>query len=149
MSTLEWRKKNRRYCVDKIRQWRKDNPEKYKARMRADRERIKQKRLEDPEFAEVYKQRIRKRSKSQKSNRRLLFKEFKKTLTCARCPENTSYCLDFHHLDPFQKDVGVSRLRSATLDRIKKETAKCVVLCSNCHRKEHERLRIAEALKES
>lgn len=46
--------------------------------------------------------------------------------------------LDFHHLDPEQKDFNPSKMRCTTFDnRIKKELDKCVLLCSNCHREVH------------
>src|SRR4051794_18126446 len=42
--------------------------------------------------------------------------------------------LEFHHLDPEQKDFGLS-LRGITrsLDALRAEARKCVLLCSNCH----------------
>ena len=64
--------------------------------------------------------------------------DFKSTLSCSKCPENNSCCLDFHHLDPTQKDfvIGEAALYK-TLASLKAELDKCVVLCSNCHRKLH------------
>lgn len=45
--------------------------------------------------------------------------------------------LDFHHLDPSQKDFTVS-VKKGTLDaEMKLELDKCVLLCSNCHREVH------------
>jgi len=46
--------------------------------------------------------------------------------------------LDFHHVDPKQKDAGVSKLtRSPMTDKIQHELDKCVLLCANCHRMVH------------
>ncbi len=46
--------------------------------------------------------------------------------------------LEFHHLDPSQKDFNPSKMRFNTFDeRVKKELDKCVLLCSNCHREVH------------
>jgi 5-methylcytosine-specific restriction endonuclease McrA len=42
--------------------------------------------------------------------------------------------LHFHHLDPAQKEFGLSlRGVARSLDRMRAEAAKCVLLCSNCH----------------
>lgn len=67
------------------------------------------------------------------------FNEYKKTLKCARCPEDHPACLEFHHLDPSVKEKSVSKMASSTYSRAKimKEINKCIVLCSNCHRKLH------------
>jgi hypothetical protein len=42
--------------------------------------------------------------------------------------------LEFHHLDPMQKRIGISAGGlSLAIDVLRAETAKCVLLCSNCH----------------
>lgn len=56
--------------------------------------------------------------------------------------EICGYCkyigaLDFHHLDPKEKDFAISSRVSMKLENIKKELDKCVMLCSNCHRETH------------
>lgn len=58
--------------------------------------------------------------------------------TCAHCPENHISVLDFHHVDD-NKDHGVSKLLTdkRAIDRVVSEMEKCVVVCSNCHRKHH------------
>lgn len=58
---------------------------------------------------------------------------------CAKCGDSRSYVLDFHHIDPSQKDANISRLLSsnASLTNIKEEISKCVILCANCHREFH------------
>jgi hypothetical protein len=45
--------------------------------------------------------------------------------------------IDFHHVGD-NKSAGVSKLNSAaSLDRIKREISKCIVVCANCHREIH------------
>lgn len=48
--------------------------------------------------------------------------------------------LEFHHKDPTQKDP--KGLRKVKLEVLFAEVDKCVLLCSNCHREEHHRLRL-------
>ena len=45
--------------------------------------------------------------------------------------------LEFHHLDPTEKDFEISRFSSRFDERLKIELNKCVLLCSNCHRMVH------------
>tara|TARA_Y100001937_G_scaffold23994_1_gene34473 strand:- start:41 stop:424 length:384 start_codon:yes stop_codon:yes gene_type:complete len=46
--------------------------------------------------------------------------------------------LEFHHKDPSQKDLQISKVRTRTFNsKIKKELDKCQILCSNCHREIH------------
>lgn len=47
--------------------------------------------------------------------------------------------LSFHHIDPAQKDFGLSaRGLTRSWEKIQKELDKCVLLCSNCHMEVHE-----------
>ena len=62
---------------------------------------------------------------------------------CFKCGyKSYDGALEFHHLDPNQKDVTISRMRTTKFsDKTKKELDKCILLCSNCHREEHARQR--------
>ena len=42
--------------------------------------------------------------------------------------------LEFHHLDPAEKSFGLAQ-RGITrgIDEVRKEAAKCILLCANCH----------------
>jgi hypothetical protein len=52
---------------------------------------------------------------------------------CERCGyDKCMDALSFHHLDPSQKDFGISR-KSYSIERLKKEVDKCILVCSNCH----------------
>ena len=51
-----------------------------------------------------------------------------------RCIE----ALEFHHLDPTQKDFGISsKGYTRSWGKVKEEADKCVLLCANCHREVH------------
>ena len=57
------------------------------------------------------------------------------------CQPHTS-ALDYHHIDDSQKKFGLSSIRQfrtgeITLEAIKLEMLKCVLLCANCHRALH------------
>ena len=45
--------------------------------------------------------------------------------------------LDFHHLDPSQKDFSIGGTNYHKLEALKPELDKCVLLCANCHRERH------------
>jgi hypothetical protein len=71
--------------------------------------------------------------------KRQWFKEFKSTLQCKVCGETRFQCLDFHHRDPKEKEIGICKMiqRKFSIEKILKEMEKCDVLCANCHRMEH------------
>lgn len=57
---------------------------------------------------------------------------------CRVCAYKRSMAaLQFHHLDPSQKDFGIGHAAAWAWDRIKKEIDKCVLLCANCHIEVH------------
>jgi hypothetical protein len=59
---------------------------------------------------------------------------------CERCGYNKSTrALQFHHLDPNEKDFTISR-KSYSIERLKKEVDKCILVCANCHLEIHEEL---------
>ena len=46
--------------------------------------------------------------------------------------------LDFHHLNPNEKDFTIAHVRQYKFDNIiKSELDKCLLVCSNCHREIH------------
>lgn len=56
---------------------------------------------------------------------------------CEKCGYDDVSGLDFHHQDPSIKEWGISYLLNKTDKRIEEEIKKCILLCSNCHRKIH------------
>lgn len=73
---------------------------------------------------------------------------------CERCDARDPSCLDFHHEDPDEKRSSVGSMVSDGRPKpeIRNEIAHCVVLCANCHRREHfdpPEERFAEPLRQS
>ena len=69
----------------------------------------------------------------------LWFKEYKSKLKCEKCGETHPATLDFHHKDPKEKDLNISRMVSnrVSTEKLQEEINKCYVWCSNCQRKHH------------
>lgn len=78
-----------------------------------------------------------------KNNRKRFIKEFidrvKKRSKCSNCSETDIACLDFHHLNDSSKSFNISKSTQlgTSIKVLKEELRKCIVLCSNCHRKLH------------
>lgn len=65
-------------------------------------------------------------------------------LKCSVCGyDKCRSALELHHVDRNSKEFQVSSLvySRAPIETLKEELSKCVMLCANCHREEHERLR--------
>lgn len=64
---------------------------------------------------------------------------YKSRLVCSNCGESRWWLLDFHHVDPSEKDREVCKLIDAP-NKLEAELEKCIVLCANCHRDLHYRI---------
>jgi hypothetical protein len=88
-------------------------------------------------FDRVYRERqVAGNARNRRSNRKFVA-AYKAEKGCVICGEDHPSALDLHHRDPSVKDAAVSEMVYGSKDRIMKEIDKCVVLCSNCHRKHH------------
>ena len=68
---------------------------------------------------------------------------------CELCGYDKSLsALDFHHVDPSQKEFTISRgyYHSEAKEKILKEAKKCVLLCSNCHHEVHDGIAFIDKL---
>ncbi len=59
---------------------------------------------------------------------------------CVICGYNKcDRALEFHHLNPNEKDFGISaKGYTRSWEKVKNELDKCMMLCANCHREIHE-----------
>jgi hypothetical protein len=87
----------------------------------------------------VYTRKRRVNNRKYRTKGREFIDEYKRSKGCNFCHENTPCCLDFHHIDPTQKTNNISKMKSnaRAIHIIEKEINKCIVVCSNCHRKLH------------
>ena len=67
----------------------------------------------------------------------------KNQLCCADCGERHPAMLQFHHLNSEDKTFAIGKAVNGgfSLERIKKEIKKCIVLCANCHAIRHYNMR--------
>jgi hypothetical protein len=78
--------------------------------------------------------RVREYRKQYNALRREKLHEVKRNLGCHDCGIKDPRVLDFHHRDPKQKHFTIGRKPNASRRKMRKEMAKCNVLCANCHR---------------
>ena len=74
--------------------------------------------------------------------------KYKSTKFCALCGETHSCCLEFHHKNPKTKKFRISdAIGRRSRKEILREISKCLILCSNCHKKLHHNIRKNNAQK--
>lgn len=59
---------------------------------------------------------------------------------CERCGYNKCMdALEFHHLDPNQKEIAIGDIAksSSNWGKIQLEVDKCILVCANCHKEIH------------
>jgi hypothetical protein len=89
-------------------------------------------------FYRKNKDRFRRNERQLIRKRKKWFQEYKrKYCSCERCEEEHPASLDFHYTEEKQWNISVMVHRGHSVENIKEEMEKCVVLCANCHRKEH------------
>jgi hypothetical protein len=67
---------------------------------------------------------------------------------CAHCGGEFPDCVfDFHHEDGKEKKRAPAQAFALSKKKIEEEISKCIMLCANCHRVEHERLNYADHAK--
>lgn len=63
---------------------------------------------------------------------------------CCKCGyKKCISALEFHHMDPKEKDFGISNKGyTRSWNIIKEELDKCILVCANCHREIHENINL-------
>ena len=94
------------------------------------------------EFSAAYylknKDKVMALSKANRAIGKAKWDTFKRTLKCTQCGFDHPAALDFHHVDPSEKENLVSKLVSqGCFAAAMEEVKKCIVLCANCHRVHH------------
>lgn len=84
-----------------------------------------------------YKNKVIANNHARQRETRALLLEYKQAHGCNLCLERSVVCLDFHHLDPSQKDFQLSSVSTQCWERVLEEVNKCILVCKNCHAKIH------------
>ena len=63
-----------------------------------------------------------------------------KCVGCGYCKYNGA--LEYHHINPQEKDFTFGKFYSISWERIVAEATKCVLVCSNCHKEIHAGIRL-------
>ena len=87
------------------------------------------------EYFKTYRKEHKERTRMSEYNRLSLISDIKEKSGCVICGEKDPCCLEFHHLNPTEKEFGISELRS--MEKTLKEIKKCIIVCRNCHAKIH------------
>ena len=61
---------------------------------------------------------------------------------CTQCGYDR--CLDaleFHHIDPLEKEFHLGERRGISIDLLRKELDKCILVCRNCHTEIHYKMK--------
>lgn len=84
----------------------------------------------------THKEDYKNRNKAYREHNREWVNSIKSKLKCSICGEDRIWCLDFHHVNPDEKEGEISHLIDSP-NKLKIELEKCIVLCANCHRDIH------------
>ena len=61
---------------------------------------------------------------------------------CTRCGyDRCQDALEFHHLDPTQKEFHLGEARGYNIEKLRAELSKCILVCRNCHTELHAALK--------
>jgi hypothetical protein len=119
--------------------WRKKNPDKVKAYDKKHYQSHKQHEVEmSKKWNKVHQDYLKEYRQSTKE-KWIEYLTANNRTQCVRCGYNTSFwALDFHHINPEEKEYGISRVLTHKIsDKFKVEIDKTITLCSNCHRELH------------
>ena len=160
----KWRERNReklrayynkKYGAEYKKQWRQLKPnqrkvEKEKRKIYYEQNKEKEQR-NARKYMRVYyeknKEEMNQKNKIKYRKRKQWFTLYLSSQKCAYCGINDIDCLELHHkvsrgrLNGKRIDPTITSMLCHSEKRIMEEIAKCIVLCANCHRKEHAKLR--------
>lgn len=94
------------------------------------------KKKTDAKHYQENKKKQQRRNTANLKKYKTFFNNLKNFVGCIKCSENDSCCLDFHHFND-DKDKTISQMLKGSINLAIAEAKKCVVICSNCHRKLH------------
>lgn len=108
------------------------------ARKKYNKEYYKKTKAQAHEYYLVNKDKFRNRNQIARKRNTLFINEYKIQTGCSKCGYDKHACaLDFHHIESKKENIARLSKNAVSLDSLKEEISKCIVLCANCHREEH------------
>ena len=90
------------------------------------------------EYRKKHRERLKEKYKKRYYKYKKLLNRFKLSKGCSICGyTKCGEALEFHHLNPDEKEFSVANIYNVNKQKLKKEIAKCIVVCANCHREIH------------
>jgi hypothetical protein len=85
------------------------------------------------------KQRVVAKNTERKIKMREFYQHIRDGLACADCGQTHPATLHFHHSNPAEKEFSIADFvrKGKSVEALKKEISKCIVLCANCHAIRH------------
>ena len=82
------------------------------------------------------KEKYKERNTNKRSLLRAFVNQAKDGVPCMDCGGIfPSYVMDFDHIDPSKKKLGIAQINYfSSLEELKEEIKKCELVCANCHR---------------
>lgn len=91
--------------------------------------------------AEKHKSVTRTKRKEERRQQSEYLSNLKKQYGCQLCQESEPCCLEFHHCSGKKEfNISQSRMMGIGFVKLESEISKCIILCSNCHKKVHANL---------
>jgi len=84
-----------------------------------------------------YSEKRHARNRVLRQQNQILTDEYKRSRACCKCGEDDPICLDFHHTNKNDKSYTIGGRLGQKWNTLLLEIEKCIVICANCHRKEH------------
>ena len=94
-------------------------------------------RMQKSTYMSTYGDKVKVQNKANRQRNADKIKEYKSTHPCVKCGETDVACLEFHHSDPTAKEFTIGNSLQRSWPKLIAEIEKCIVVCSNCHKKHH------------
>jgi len=135
--------KDKKKRIQMVREYEERNPEKVKLWSHTSYMKNREQRLEERrDYVQLHKEEIARQVKDKYERRKKVINEYKLGKGCLICGyDKCPSALDFHHLNPEEKErIISSMIASCSWKKVLEEIKKCVVLCANHHREFEEGL---------
>jgi len=134
----EWNKKNKKKINARRKELYQKNKEKINSKRREYNKKNKeQKRISDKKYYLKNKIKLNKKHREYHQKRQVNFiSTYKKGKCCSLCSYD-EHCeiLQFHHKNKTKKlfEITISKISKKTIEELKTEIDKCILICPNCH----------------